>query len=89
MAFADMTSVQFDAHLAGLSQSTLALKKSSYDGVKTSMTTEATTLDGKRGQLHAHQVKVDAMLGKIATLQAHEDARFADFESRIAALEVS
>ena len=84
-----MTTVQFDAHLAGLSQSTLALKKTSYTGVKTSMATETATLDGKRSQLHAHQIKVDAMLSKIATLQAHEDARFATFETRIAALEAS
>ena len=89
MAFADMTTVQFDAHLAALSQSTLALKKTSYTGVATAILAESATISGKRSQLHSHQIKVADMLKNIDTLQAHEDARFADFESRIAALEVS
>ena len=89
MAFADMTNQQFDTHLAGLTQTTLAQKKTSYTTTKTSLDSEQVTLDAKRAQLHSHQKKVITMLSDIDTLEQHEDSRFADFESRIAALEVS
>ena len=89
MALADMTDGQFDTYLLTLSQATLTAKKSSYTTVDTTIGTETTALDAKRAQLHAHAVKIDAALKHIATLETFEDARFADYETRIAALEAS
>ena len=89
MALADKNDAEFDTYLAGLSQSTLAQKKTSYTTTQGTISTEKTALDLKRSQLHAHQLKVDDALKNMNVLEEHEDARFSDFESRIAALEVS
>ena len=89
MALADMNDAAFDTHLAGLTQGTLAQKKTSYTTTQGTISTEKTALDLKRAQLHSHQLKVDDALKNMNVLEEHTDARFADFESRIAALEVS
>jgi len=89
MALADKTDVQFDAYLAALTYSTLSEKRTEFTTVKSTIVSEATVHDAKRAQLRKHQKKVLDMLTDLETLEAHEDARWATFESRIAALEVS
>ena len=89
MALADKNDAQFDTFLSGLSYSSLAEKKTEFETVQTTINSEVTVHETKRAQLKKHHKKVLDMLTDLATLQAHTDARFADFESRIAALEVS
>jgi len=89
MALADKSDAEFDTFLAALTFTTLAEKKTEFETVQTTINSEVTVHDAKRAQLRKHKKKVLEMLKDLETLQAHTDARFADFESRIAALEVS
>ena len=89
MALADKTDAEFDVFLAGLTYTTLSEKKTEFETVQTTINAEKTVHETKRSQLNKHLVKVKTMLSDLETLQSHEDARWADFESRISALEVS